>query len=145
MKNLLHGTDSNRLGAGKKYPKTGGDLSFEQFKEDLDQYPFEYKNYSESLKHDATSYALTTIIAAQFIFFNLHYILGGILTILALIAITVQIILNIIEKVYIDRRTYKSLQTTLEYHFWINHIQTLLYIPFYIWAVVIMYQLHFNR
>lgn len=101
---------------------------------------FHYQERISTLTHNANVYALSIILASQFIFFNLHYIIGATLTIIGLLSLIIQIIISIVEFTYLNQRSIVKLNRSLAGHFWVNHAITGLYIPFLIWTVVLMYQ-----
>jgi hypothetical protein len=100
---------------------------------------FLYLERSNQLSHTSILYALTILIGSQFIFFNLHYIIGGILTIISLMTIAIQVIFQTFEKIYLDKKNIFQLNKIWNIHFWINKIMLLINFPFLIWVVVLMF------
>ena len=98
-----------------------------------------YLERSSTLSHYATLYAFTIILIAQFIYLNFHYIIGGILTIFSLLTIFFQILFNSIEKYHLDKRNIITLDRIWNFHFWINKIFICINIPFFIWAMILMF------
>lgn len=104
------------------------------------RYAFRYHERIEALYYNGTIHALTIVLIAQFIFFNLHYVIGGTLTVLALVSVGAQVAISAAEWSYVQRSAVRRLHYTLGVHFWLNRGFLLLYVPFMLWAVVLMYE-----
>lgn len=103
-------------------------------------YELMYFERIDCLSFNAYTQAASMMLAAQFIFFNLHYAIGSTLTVCALLSWLSQICINGAEYRYVKRRQTASLAYTLDVHFWLNRAFTVLYAPFLVWAVVLMYE-----
>lgn len=108
--------------------------------EKTNYYAFRYNDRISSLAHYANVYAMSIIIASQFIYFNLHYIIGATLTIIAVCSLLFQVVISSVEKRFLLARRLDRLNMALEWQFWMNHVFILGYIPFLLWAVSLMYQ-----
>jgi hypothetical protein len=98
-----------------------------------------YEDRISNLSHYGNIYALSIILVSQFIFLNFHYILGATLTLIAIISLLYQMISSSVEYYYLHHFNIKKCELILKIHFYVNHVFILLYIPFLIWAVVLMY------
>jgi hypothetical protein len=98
-----------------------------------------YEERISSLSHYGNIYALSIIIVSQFIYANFHYILGATLTLIAIISLLFQMICSSVEYYYINHNDIEKCELTLTVHFYANHVFILLYIPFLIWTIVIMF------
>lgn len=94
------------------------------------------------LNHYHILYAITFILAAQFIFLNFHFVIGLTITIIAICSIFFQIIMGFIEMFYLNHCEYKRLNLLLTIHYIINNIILFIYMPFLIWTVYIMFKNH---
>lgn len=103
-------------------------------------YNFEYHERIECLTFNGNTQAVSIILAAQFIFFNLHYAIGSSLTVCALVSWLSQIAISATEFHFLRANALGRLNYTLDVHFWLNRAFTLLYIPFLVWAVILMYE-----
>ena len=99
-----------------------------------------YDQRISTLNHNGNVYAISIILLSQFVFLNFHYILGATLTLIAIISLIVQVTISLIEKYYLEINQYTNVTYILNFHFIINHIINLLYIPFLVWVMVLMYQ-----
>lgn len=108
------------------------------------RYAFRYNERIECLCANANQLAAAMVVAAQFIYFNLHFVVGASLTVTALLSWTAQLLVSTIEWRALHARAYRRLNRALDAHFWLNRLFTLLYMPFLIWAVVLMIQRHFS-
>ena len=93
-----------------------------------------------TLTHYGNIYSFTTIFIAQFIYNNFHFVIGATLTVIAICSLIVQIIISSLEYYFLQRRNSHKLILLLDIHFFINHIIILIFIPFFIWSVVLMYK-----
>lgn len=92
------------------------------------------------LTHNGKVYALSIILISQVIYLNLHYIIGAILSIIALVSLLSQIIIGPIEHYELARARIDRLERFLLVHFLINHLVIAAIIPLLIWTIVIMFQ-----
>lgn len=99
-----------------------------------------YYDRIDCLSFNGYTQGLSIILAAQFIFFNLHYAIGSTLTVCALLSWSGQIIINAVEYRQLKAQRTEALCRTLDVHFWLNRGFILLYMPFLVWAVVLMYE-----
>lgn len=104
------------------------------------KYAFQYHDRIEALYFNASTQALTVMLLAQFIFFNLHYVIGSSLTMLALVSLLAQIFISAAEWRYLQRGAARRLNHTLGVHFWLNRGFTALYMPFIVWTIVLMFE-----
>jgi len=102
--------------------------------------PFDYHARVSSLGHEPSVYAFSVIITGQFIFLNLHYVIGATLLLVAITSLLVQFAFAVAERAHLDQRRLRELERTLVTHYWVNQIFTLAYLPFFVWVAVIMYQ-----
>lgn len=93
-----------------------------------------------TLTHYGILYSFTTILIAQFIYNNFHYIIGATLTVIAICNLFFQIIISSIEYYLVDKRKFNRFNVILLTHIIINNVIILIFIPFFIWTVVLMYQ-----
>lgn len=100
---------------------------------------FLYNDRSTQLAHNSILYALTILVAAQFIFFNVHSVIGGIITIISVVTIMIQLIFQTFEKIYLDKKNISRLNEIWDIHFWINKIILIINIPFFIWVIVLLF------
>lgn len=92
------------------------------------------------LSFTANTQAVSIMLMSQFVFFNLHYAIGSTLTVCALLSWTSQLVINVIEWHRIKSGDMPGAQRALDAHFWLNRAFQLLYMPFIVWTVVLMYQ-----
>ena len=100
------------------------------------------KQYIATLTHNGNVYALTVILLSQFIFLNFHYIIGATLAAISVGSLIFQVIISSVEYYYLQKHhiDLHKLNLILSIHFWINHLIICLYIPFFIWTIVLMFQ-----
>jgi len=98
-----------------------------------------YDGRISDLTHYANIYALSIILISQFIFLNFHFILGATLTLIAIICLLFQMICSTLEYYYLHDSNIEKCELILDIHFYINNVFVLLYIPFLIWAIVLMF------
>jgi hypothetical protein len=103
-------------------------------------YSFNYHERMECLWYNGSTQALTIILAAQLIYFNLHYVIGASLTVLSSLLWLIQVVMGFVERRLLHRRELHTLNTTLDVHYCINRAYVLLYAPFLVWTVVLMYE-----
>jgi hypothetical protein len=100
-----------------------------------------YQNRSSLLVHNGNVYALSIIIAAQFMYLNFHYIIGATLTAIGVASLLTQLVLSTAEERYLESRPERAkLDHLLRAHLYVNNVFILLYAPFLLWAVVLMYE-----
>jgi hypothetical protein len=99
-----------------------------------------YRERISTLSHNANVYAFSVILVAQFIFLNFHKEIGASLTVVAIFSLTGQIIISSVEYYYLSHDDKPHLDRTLFAHFVFNHIINAVFIPFFLWAVVLMYE-----
>ena len=104
------------------------------------KYAFHYHERIEALYFNGSTQAFTVMLLAQFIFFNLHYVVGSSLTMLALLSLISQIFISAAEWRYLQRGAQRRLNYTLGAHFWLNRGFTALYMPFIVWTIVLMFE-----
>ena len=100
---------------------------------------FRYEERITTLTYSGIIYALTVILAAQFIFLNLHFIIGAILTVISIVVLIIHMIMNTIEIIYLEKRQFKPLHQLFRGHQAVAHIFICIVIPFLIWACVLMF------
>ncbi len=105
-----------------------------------ERYEFEYRDRIATLGQNTTVCAISILIVAQVIYFNLHFIVGATLTLVAILCLLCQVVITVVETIFLERRQLPALHRTFSVHFWLNHAFTLAYMPLVVWAVVIMYQ-----
>lgn len=93
--------------------------------------------------HYGCVYALTVIVAAQFMYINFHYILGATLTAIAVGGLVFQIAIS--SAAYHATWRHRELDDAgvrrlLAWHFVGNHLMLAAFLPFFVWAIVLMYQ-----
>ena len=88
----------------------------------------------------ATVMALTVVLIAQVIYLNLHFIIGSVLTCIAIVSVVFQIGISVGERYSVYVENVDRTETLLLVHFIVNHIFMVAYAPFFIWALVIMIQ-----
>ena len=98
-----------------------------------------YEERISSLAYSGNIYALTIIIVAQFIYNFFHYIIGATLTVIAIASMLLQLALSGAAQVYLERKQMASVKHLLRVHFWLNHVILVLYMPFLVWTVILMY------
>src|ERR1700748_1863460 len=106
------------------------------------KYAFHYHDRIEALYFNGSAQAFTVMLVAQFIFFNLHYVIGSTLTLVALLSLVGQIAISAAEWRRLQRNRRRELNYTLGVHFWLNRGFTVLYMPFIVWTIVLMYERH---
>lgn len=99
-----------------------------------------YDTRISTLTHNGNVYALTILLIAQVIYFNLHYIIGASISSIALLSLATQIIISSVEQATLSVRKYARLDTILFAHFIVNHIFMASFIPFLVWTIVVMIQ-----
>jgi hypothetical protein len=101
---------------------------------------FLYEERGATLTYSGNIYALNFIVIAQVIFLNFGYIIGAIITTVAIVNLVLQVVLNAVETHYLDKQLYRQLNITLRAHYWVNHVSIILCLPFLIWTVVLMFE-----
>lgn len=104
------------------------------------RYSFRYNERISLLSHNGKIYAFQIVLIAQFIYFNLRYVIGATLTLVAMGSIVGQIILGAIETNLLEKYDKKRLEYTLRVHYIFNDVINAIYLPFLLWTVVLMYQ-----
>ena len=99
-----------------------------------------YQDRIDCLSFNAATLAASMILASQFIFFNLHYLIGGTLTVTALTSWLAQFCMNVVEWHRLKRCDIDGLCSALDAHFWLNRAFQFIYSGFLLWAVVLMYE-----
>ena len=92
-----------------------------------------------NLTHYGNLYSLTTILISQVIYLNFHFIIGAILTVIAVAGLFFQVIISLLEYRYLNLKRFGTLSLLFDLHFIINHIIMLIFIPFIIWVIVLMF------
>lgn len=98
-----------------------------------------YDRYN-ALTHQGIVYSISFILVAQFMAFNFDYLLGSIITIISVCAITTYVIFNIVEGCFLYKGKLKELKCTIRIHNIIILCVILVYMPFLIWATVLMFR-----
>ena len=98
-----------------------------------------YQDRIDRLSFHAATLAASMILASQFIFFNLHYVVGGTLTVTALLSWLAQFCVNVVEWRRLKRGDFVGLSSVLDAHFYLNRAFQFIYGAFLLWAVVLMY------
>jgi|ERR1041385_1918122 hypothetical protein len=91
-----------------------------------------------SLFHYQILYSISFFLVAQVIYLNFHYVIGSIISMISIFNITSQSIWSLIEYFSLRKGKLSRVDTLLHFHSIFNHIILLLYIPFMIWAFVLM-------
>ena len=86
------------------------------------------------------SFALTSIAIAVLINLDFHYILGGILTILGICILAVSIVFSVLEQKYANDDDMQNLLRMRTIYFWLVRVLLSAQIPFFLWAVVLMFE-----
>jgi hypothetical protein len=106
------------------------------------QQSFLYDDRITTLSHMSNVYSISVLLAAQFIYLNLHFIIGATLTVLALLSTIINVIMCLLAYALLEGRAtdFVRLNRVLKAHFWIVHLYLLVYVPLFLWTAVIMYQ-----
>src|ERR1017187_8758890 len=97
-----------------------------------------YEDRISTLTYQGIAFALSIILAAQIIFISFNYIIGAVLTTISIISIIFNIIMNIVEGIYLDRKQFKELHQIFNVHKWISLCFLMVFIPLLIWTVIVM-------
>lgn len=91
-----------------------------------------------NLTHYGNLYCLTVILISQVIYLNFHFIVGATLSVIAISGLLFQVVISLLEYRYIKR--LETITLLFHIHFVVNHIIMLVFIPFVIWVIVLMFK-----
>jgi hypothetical protein len=93
-----------------------------------------------NLTHYGNLYCLTTILISQVIYLNFHFIVGATLSVVAVSGLFFQVLISLLEYRYLNIKKYETLSILFHIHFIINHIIMIIFVPFLIWVIVLMFK-----
>ena len=108
----------------------------------MGKYAFPYYERIATLNYAGNSFAMSAVVIANFFYFNLHYVVGATLALVALVGICLQAALSGAENWHLEHGKFQTLHRLFSAHFWLTLVFQLVYAGFTMWAIVIMYQRH---
>jgi membrane-bound ClpP family serine protease len=99
-----------------------------------------YSQYILSNTYYGNAHALAFVLIAQVIYLNFHYIVGGTVILLGCVSLVLNLVMSFIERYYMKKRLYETLDTVLNVHFYLSQCIMAVFIGIMIWEIVYMYQ-----